>query len=176
MGTVADKLNKLLGTKADIKAAITEKGQTVAEADTFASYAAKIRAIETTSKGMEWITSNMPSSGNWDSVVYGGGVFVAVANGKAAYSTDSGKTWTASTLSGTSSWISVAYGGGVFVTVAQSSNKSAYSTDGGKTWTASTLPSSVDWDSVAYGGGVFVTVERYFYGNQAAWSSIIKEL
>jgi len=137
MGTVADKLNKLLGTKADIKAAITEKGQTVAEADTFASYADKIRAIETTSKGMEWITSNMPSSGNWDSVAYGGGVFVAVA---------------------------------------QSSNKSAYSTDGGKTWTASTLPSSVDWDSVAYGGGVFVTVERYFYGNQAAWSSIIKEL
>ena len=137
MGTVADKLNKLLGTKADIKAAITEKGQTVAEADTFASYADKIRAIETTSKGMEWITSNMPSSGNWNSVVYGGGVFV---------------------------------------TVAQSSNKSAYSTDDGKTWTASTLPSSVDWDSVAYGGGVFVTVERYFYGNQAAWSSIIKEL
>ena len=137
MGTVADKLNKLLGTKADIKAAITEKGQTVAEADTFASYADKIRAIETTSKGMEWITSNMPSSGNWDSVVYGGGVFV---------------------------------------TVAQSSNKFAYSTDDGKTWTASTLPSSVDWDSVAYGGGVFVTVERYFYGNQAAWSSIIKEL
>lgn len=45
MGTVADKLNKLLGTKAAIKAAITEKGQTVAEADTFASYADKIRAI-----------------------------------------------------------------------------------------------------------------------------------
>lgn len=47
MGTVADKLNKLLGTKADIKAAITEKGQTVAEADTFASYGDKIRAIKT---------------------------------------------------------------------------------------------------------------------------------
>lgn len=47
MGTVADKLSKLLSTKADIRAAITEKGQAVADSDTFASYADKIRAIET---------------------------------------------------------------------------------------------------------------------------------
>ena len=46
MGTVADKLNKLLSTKADIRAAITEKGQVVADSDTFASYAEKIRAIK----------------------------------------------------------------------------------------------------------------------------------
>lgn len=44
-GTSADKLNKLKQTKADIKAAIQEKGQTVSSADTFASYADKIRAI-----------------------------------------------------------------------------------------------------------------------------------
>ena len=47
MGTVADKLNKVLSTKDDIKAAIIEKGQTVADTDTFASYTDKIRAIET---------------------------------------------------------------------------------------------------------------------------------
>lgn len=47
MGTVKDKLNKLLSTKADIGAAITEKGQVVADSDTFASYANKILAIET---------------------------------------------------------------------------------------------------------------------------------
>lgn len=50
MGTVADKLGKLLSTKADIKAAIIEKGQTVADTDTFASYAGKIRAIQTSAE------------------------------------------------------------------------------------------------------------------------------
>lgn len=47
MGTIADKLGKLAQTKADIKAAIIEKGQAVGDADTFASYAGKIAAIET---------------------------------------------------------------------------------------------------------------------------------
>ena len=47
MGTTADKLNKLLATKAAIKAAIVEKGQPVSDTDTFASYEAKIKAIQT---------------------------------------------------------------------------------------------------------------------------------
>ena len=47
MGTIADKLNKLLTTKASIKNAIITKGQTVSDDDTFASYADKILAIET---------------------------------------------------------------------------------------------------------------------------------
>ena len=45
MGTVAEKLNKVLKTKADIKAAIIEKGQNAG--DVFSTYADKIRAIET---------------------------------------------------------------------------------------------------------------------------------
>lgn len=47
MGTLAEKLQKLATTKAAIKAAIIGKGQTVADSDTFASYADKIRAIQT---------------------------------------------------------------------------------------------------------------------------------
>lgn len=45
MGTIAQKLAKLLATKADIKAAIAEKGQT--PGDVFADYPAKIRSIQT---------------------------------------------------------------------------------------------------------------------------------
>lgn len=44
MGTTADKLNLLLNTKADIKSALTEKGQN--PGDVFSEYADKIRAIE----------------------------------------------------------------------------------------------------------------------------------
>lgn len=45
MGTVNDKLNKILSTKTEIKNAIIEKGVDVSDLDTFASYADKIRSI-----------------------------------------------------------------------------------------------------------------------------------
>ena len=45
MGTIADKFDKLIETKADIKEAITEKGQSVS--DVFSTYGDAIRAIET---------------------------------------------------------------------------------------------------------------------------------
>lgn len=45
MSTTAEKLNLLLNSKKDIKAAIIEKGQTVT--DVFSTYADKIRAIQT---------------------------------------------------------------------------------------------------------------------------------
>lgn len=159
MGTVADKLNKLLSTKADIKAAITEKGQAVAGTDTFASYADKIRAIETASRGMEWAESAMPGTG-WFSIAYGNGVFVAISNGtqKAAYSTDGGKTWTEASMPSRRYWQSVTYGGGIFLAVAGETQEAAYSTDGGKTWTETSLPSSSFWEKLDYGGGVFVAL------------------
>ena len=47
MGTVVDKLNKILSTKAAIKQAIISKGVSVSDTDTFASYADKIESITT---------------------------------------------------------------------------------------------------------------------------------
>ena len=45
MGTTADKLNKVLETKAAIKDAIVAKGVTVADTDPFSAYAGKIGQI-----------------------------------------------------------------------------------------------------------------------------------
>lgn len=45
MGTITDKLNKLAETKSAIKTAIVNKGITVTDTDTFASYADKISSI-----------------------------------------------------------------------------------------------------------------------------------
>ena len=45
MGTTADKINYLNGTKAAIKEAIENKGVTVSDSDTFRSYAEKIEDI-----------------------------------------------------------------------------------------------------------------------------------
>ena len=47
MGTIADKLARLRQTKAAIRAALARKGQSVAEAAPFSSYAARIDAIST---------------------------------------------------------------------------------------------------------------------------------
>ena len=47
MGTIADKLQKLLNSKEAIKTAIEEKGQTVPDTAPLSAYADKIRAIQT---------------------------------------------------------------------------------------------------------------------------------
>lgn len=47
MGTVADKLSRLLLTKEEIRSAIVEKGQAVTETDPFSEYPNKIRNIQT---------------------------------------------------------------------------------------------------------------------------------
>lgn len=47
MATITEQLNKLVSTKAAIKTAIRGKGVSVADNDTFASYADKIGSIET---------------------------------------------------------------------------------------------------------------------------------
>lgn len=47
MGTIADKLQKLLNSKEAIKKAIEEKGQTVPDTVPLSAYADKIRAIQT---------------------------------------------------------------------------------------------------------------------------------
>ena len=46
MGTTADKLNKVLQTKEAIRTAINNKGGTLIETDTFASYATAIDNIQ----------------------------------------------------------------------------------------------------------------------------------
>ena len=73
MGTTAEKLSKLLDTKAAIKAALVEKGQSVSNSDTFASYPDKIRAIPS-----ELTASD---DGNGNVTITMAGVTVTASNG-----------------------------------------------------------------------------------------------
>jgi uncharacterized delta-60 repeat protein len=108
--------------------------------------------------GITWTATTLPSAGNWNSLSYGGGKFVAIRSSSnvAAYSID-GITWTATTLPATASWLSVTYGDGKFVAIARYSFTSAYSTDG-ITWIAGTMPTEQSWQQVAYGEGKFVAL------------------
>ena len=143
-----------------------ENGEKVCEELSYSFVAQRNRTLHAVfdAFSLQWTESALPSSANWGSVAYGGGVFVAVAgesggsrSDKAAYSTDGGKTWTAATMPSSAYWECAAYGGGSFVAIefpysgssSSDKTKAAYSTDGGQTWTASKLPSSGRWESEA---------------------------
>ena len=111
------------------------------------------------------------ASSTWISVAYGGGKFVAVANGggsnRAMYS-DDGINWSVSSVN-SSSWMSVTYGGDKFVAVG--TNSIMYSADG-VTWSNAAAVSG-NWYSVTYGDGKFVAVSEYSSsaGQQVMYSS-----
>jgi len=110
--------------------------------------------------GSIWTARTLPVADNWNSVVHGNGLFVAVASysSNAATSPD-GIAWTARTLPCYGQWHVVAYGAERFVTVSYANNDSAVSSDG-VTWTAGTLPGTVNWYALAYGNGRFLAIAR----------------
>lgn len=107
---------------------------------------------------MNWTQQTLPASTTWTSVVYGNGLWVAVASGGtiAATSPD-GITWTQRTLPVSAAWSRVGYGNGMFVALAGGTTIAASSPDG-ITWTQRTLPVAALWTDVAYGNGVFAAV------------------
>lgn len=117
----------------------------------------------------EWSEGTLPSSGDWLSVGYGKGKFVAMkSNGSdaAAYS-DDGINWTPTVMPRSDGWQAYGYGNGRFVAVAANSAYAAYSDDG-INWTETQMPTAASWQSVAYGNGMFMTVP--FATNTGAYS------
>ena len=134
--------------------------------------------------GVSWSAITMPA-GNWSSVCYYGGFFVAVATGGtvAAYSLD-GQTFTLSgVLPSSSTWTDVA--GGLigtsifFVAIASGGTASAYSVDNGVSWLATgALPGSTNaWSSVAFGNSKFFavasgTTQAAVSTNGSTWTAV----
>lgn len=87
MGTITDKLNKLAETKSAIKTAIVNKGVSISDSDTFASYADKIASIsgggETPTEGIYGVfiydtNGNLTKPEEWDTANNDSAVGVAV--------------------------------------------------------------------------------------------------
>ncbi len=114
--------------------------------------------------GDAWFeTRTLPSTETWMAVAYGGGVFVALADGSdaTAFSPD-GIDWypggTATTVDGRNVQ-GVAYGNSRFVAVASESQATMWSDDLGRTWQqGGPAPAVQSWGPIAFGNGRFVAV------------------
>ena len=149
MGTLAEKLQKLAETKAAIKAAIIGKGQPVADSDTFASYADKIKAIFTgTDTSDADITASDVRNGK---IAYG-------KNGKVVGSIPDVEVATPSLSMGTSGKITatVTQSGG-YVTAGTKSTTYSLSTMSGQTITPSSTSQTIATDGKYMLGNITVS-------------------
>jgi hypothetical protein len=128
--------------------------------------------IWSASDAVNWSVRDSAGNYEWNDVIYGNGIFVAVSrtSNKVATSTD-GISWTLRTGATELLWTDVAYGNGTFVAVARSgtNNRVMTSTDG-ISWTSRTSAADNYWNSVTYGNGIFVAVASSGTGNRVMTS------
>ncbi len=117
--------------------------------------------IATSSNGIDWTVSTALQANSWDSVVFGNGLFVTVANSgtNQVMTSPDGINWTLRTAASNNYWTSITYGNGLFVAVSSSGtgNRVMTSPDG-INWTSRASASDNDWTSITYGNGLFVAV------------------
>ena len=108
-----------------------------------------------------WTGRTAAEANPWNSIAFGNGRFVAVADTGAnrVMTSPNGVTWTAR-IAPLASWRSVAYGKGLFVAVANSDANRLMTSPDGITWTQRTPPSGDAWAAVTYGNGLFVAVAQ----------------
>ena len=118
--------------------------------------------------GSNWIPVPLPVAGtSWQSVTYGGGLFLAVSsNGFVGATSIDGITWTQVTLPVTTInlWKSVVYGKGKYV-VSSTYSEEVLSSNNTVNWTKgylppSAIPLSLSFPSSAYGNDTFVVVHN----------------
>jgi hypothetical protein len=133
--------------------------------------------------GLTWTQRTIPI-GNWASVTYGNGIFVAVSfaypyavagdTAKRVMTSPDGITWTARTIPDAAvgnGWSDITFGNGLFVAVSNSgSGKRIMTSPDAITWTLQTAAVDNNWNAITYGIGKFVAVSSTGDGNQVMTS------
>lgn len=119
-----------------------------------------------------WTSHASPGGNGWSDIVYGNGIFVAVAaggDGQRVMTSTDGISWTLRTpFAEALWWTSIAFGAGIFVAV--SANNDVMTSSDGISWTRRTPSSRIAWWSITYGGGLFVAVAKEGVGNRVMTS------
>lgn len=126
--------------------------------------------------GENWVDSVLPSSRPWEGVIFGGGKFLAVAEGPYAAYSENGINWTSTTLPTNQDVRKIlAYGNGKFFAIEREINGKAYCSTDAITWTTvNIIPSDkletfrTRWVAFTYGGGKFVALGT---SGKFAWST-----
>jgi len=114
-------------------------------------------------RGRVWTARSAAAANSWQSITYGNGLFVAVANGatttgNAVMTSPDGITWTARSAAEANNWYSVTYGNGLFVAVSSNGTNRVMTSATGTTWTARSAVAANSWYGITYGNGLFVAV------------------
>lgn len=123
----------------------------------------------TSPDGVTWTTRTWPSAFP-SGFVYGGGLFVVMANsGSVIRVSSDGLAWASATNPLSGDFTCIAYGAGRWVAIKDT--QAVYSVDG-VDWTAGTTTwTASSWQSIAYGAGVFVILDKSQTGTAVAkWS------
>lgn len=102
--------------------------------------------------GKSWTSQEIPL-GQWSSITYGRGQWVAVSgSGGRSINSINGILWSLGSLPSNNFWSRVIFGDNLFLAVTRDSGESAYS-ENGIVWTSSNLPKQKDtpWIGLAYG-------------------------
>jgi len=111
--------------------------------------------------GLNWTSSTLPVIQQWEKVIAGNNIFVAISlesTNKVAYSID-GKNWGQGNLPSTEELRDITFGDNLFVIICNNNNKVFYSTNGSE-WLQSNIPtsSSSSWASIAFGFDKFLII------------------
>lgn len=126
--------------------------------------------------GVDWVARNSTQDVAWDSVVFGNGVFVALANNapsNAVMTSPDGVTWTGRATPGVGvvAWFSVTFGNGLFVAVSTAATgQEVMTSPNGINWTLRNTPPDGGWNAVTYGNGLFVAVSSSGTGQRVMTS------
>lgn len=115
---------------------------------------------------------NLSGIGDWSSITYGNGKFVAVSDGNGSGATavtvsNDGSSWTSALLPTNAMWSSVAYGSSQYIAVTRDGAGAAAWSTNGTLWNAMSMP-ALKYSSIAYGDGAWIAVSKD--GNKIARS------
>jgi hypothetical protein len=133
--------------------------------------------VTTSTNGINWKASNTPKN-YWRSVAYGGGQFVAIANGaepniNAIMTSSDGINWASRTSPENTLISDISYGNGIFIATARFNSTSKYgviTSSDGISWTfrdttiGGKFPNTTQ--SIAYGNGLFVVYTQGILGKR----------
>ena len=113
--------------------------------DTTTQYLIEPR-VTFSSPGFTATSTGVMTSGNWVSIAYGNGNYIALDGTGITNTSSNGSTWSNGTTLATSTWTATAYGNNTFVFISNGTAAAYYSGSYGST----SMPSSAYWSAVTY--------------------------